>query len=114
MLQRHTIVTIKTSISELIVGGTRSLQYVSMSRGLVGLQMLWIACLTLGMQSLAKQSRAEITLPRVFGSRMVLQREMPVPIWGMATPGEQRTHQPHDYPAVKDLCFRRIHELSAS
>jgi sialate O-acetylesterase len=35
--------------------------------------------------------RAEIALPRVFGSRMVLQRDMPVPIWGTAAPGEQVT-----------------------
>jgi sialate O-acetylesterase len=35
--------------------------------------------------------RAEIVLPRVFGSRMVLQRDMPVPIWGTGAPGEQVT-----------------------
>ena len=31
---------------------------------------------------------AEVTLPRVIGSNMVLQRDMQVPIWGWATPGE--------------------------
>ncbi|MYF56949.1 hypothetical protein F4083_10490 [Candidatus Poribacteria bacterium] len=27
---------------------------------------------------------AEVKLPRIFGDNMVLQREMPVPIWGWA------------------------------
>lgn len=35
--------------------------------------------------------RADITLPRVFGSNMVLQRECPVPVWGKALPGEKVT-----------------------
>ena len=34
---------------------------------------------------------AEVKLPHVIGSRMVLQREMPIPIWGRAEPGEQVT-----------------------
>ena len=33
-------------------------------------------------------TRAEITLPHVFGSHMVLQQEKPLTIWGWATPGE--------------------------
>ncbi|HEY2039460.1 MAG TPA: sialate O-acetylesterase [Edaphobacter sp.] len=33
--------------------------------------------------------RAEVSLPKVFSSHMVLQREMPIHIWGFATPGEQ-------------------------
>ncbi len=34
---------------------------------------------------------AEISLPRVFGNNMVLQREMPAPIWGWAAPNETLT-----------------------
>lgn len=34
---------------------------------------------------------AEVKLPGVFGDHMVLQREMPVPIWGTADPEEQVT-----------------------
>ena len=34
---------------------------------------------------------AEVTLPRVFGSNMVLQRNMQTPIWGWAPPGEEIT-----------------------
>jgi sialate O-acetylesterase len=33
-------------------------------------------------------AQAEVSLPHVFGSHMVLQQEMPVTIWGRATPGE--------------------------
>ena len=34
---------------------------------------------------------AEVTLPRVIGSNMVLQRNVQAPIWGWAAPGEQVT-----------------------
>ena len=33
--------------------------------------------------------RADITLPRVFGDNMVLQRDKPIPVWGKASPGEK-------------------------
>ena len=32
---------------------------------------------------------AKVTLPAIFGSHMVLQRQMPVPVWGTANPGEK-------------------------
>jgi len=35
--------------------------------------------------------RAEITLPKILSSHMVIQRDMPVHIWGMANPGEDVT-----------------------
>ncbi|HEY2082963.1 MAG TPA: sialate O-acetylesterase [Verrucomicrobiae bacterium] len=38
-------------------------------------------------------ARAEIRLPHVFGSHMVLQRDKPLIIWGWATPGETVTVQ---------------------
>ena len=34
---------------------------------------------------------AEVTLPRVIGSNMVLQRDMEAPIWGWASAGEEIT-----------------------
>jgi sialate O-acetylesterase len=34
-------------------------------------------------------ARAEVALPKIFSSHMVLQRDMPIHIWGTATPGEQ-------------------------
>lgn len=37
---------------------------------------------------LAGVGRAEVKLPAVFGSHMVLQRDLPVPVWGWAAPGE--------------------------
>ena len=35
------------------------------------------------------QLRAEVTLPKVLGDNMVLQRHKPLPIWGAAAPGEK-------------------------
>jgi sialate O-acetylesterase len=32
-------------------------------------------------------ARAELTLPAIFGDNMVLQQQMPVPVWGWAAPG---------------------------
>src|ERR1700722_15930200 len=39
----------------------------------------------------ASPLRAEVKLSKVFTPHMVLQREMPVPIWGSAAPGETVT-----------------------
>src|SRR5262249_53002306 len=39
----------------------------------------------------APHARANVKLPAVIGSHMVLQRERPVPIWGWADPGEEIT-----------------------
>lgn len=36
-------------------------------------------------------AQAEVTLPKLISSHMVLQRERPVPIWGWAEPGEEVT-----------------------
>lgn len=46
-----------------------------------------IACLAF----LASPAAAEVKLPSPLTSHMVLQRNMPVPIWGTATPGEKVT-----------------------
>ena len=34
------------------------------------------------------QARANVKLPKVIDSHMVLQRDRPLPIWGWADPGE--------------------------
>ena len=36
-------------------------------------------------------SWADVTPARIFSDNMVLQREMPLPVWGQATPGEKIT-----------------------
>jgi sialate O-acetylesterase len=33
-------------------------------------------------------AHAEVTLPKILASHMVVQRELPVHVWGMAAPGE--------------------------
>lgn len=40
---------------------------------------------------LAVTAQADVRLPKFMGDHMVLQREMPVPIWGWASPGESVT-----------------------
>jgi sialate O-acetylesterase len=52
--------------------------------------LFWVCIATLGL-SLAATARADVTLPAVIGSHMVLQRERPLPIWGWAEPGEEVT-----------------------
>ena len=37
------------------------------------------------------QAQADVKLPKVFGSHMVLQCQRPLPIWGWADPGEEVT-----------------------
>ena len=38
-------------------------------------------------------SVANVTLPKIFGDNMVLQRNKPISIWGWASPGEKLTVQ---------------------
>jgi sialate O-acetylesterase len=49
------------------------------------LQLAVAAALTIAAPSL----RAEVRLPRIIGSHMVLQRDQPVHLWGWAEPGEK-------------------------
>jgi sialate O-acetylesterase len=39
--------------------------------------------------AIASRSAADVKLPSVLGSHMVLQRELPLPVWGTGDPGEQ-------------------------
>ena len=48
----------------------------------------------------ASQSQANVTLPKVIGSHMVLQRDRTLPIWGWADPEEKVSVQIGDQPAV--------------
>ncbi|MBI5685563.1 MAG: 9-O-acetylesterase [Verrucomicrobia bacterium] len=43
---------------------------------------------------------ANVSLPHVFGSHMVLQRDQALPVWGWAEPGEQVSVQIGEQPAV--------------
>ena len=53
------------------------------------LSLTWTAIATAGLSTQA--ARADVRLPNVFGDHMVLQRELPVPVWGWADPGEKVT-----------------------
>jgi sialate O-acetylesterase len=52
-----------------------------MSRKLTGLTLMVLA--------LAVPVHAELKLPAIFSDHMVLQRDLPVPVWGWAEPGEE-------------------------
>lgn len=41
--------------------------------------------------AIASTLHADISLPRVFGENMVLQRDRPIPVWGKGSPGEKVT-----------------------
>ncbi len=49
------------------------------------------ACAWLAALAAAAAARADVRLPHVFGSHMVLQQDMPLPVWGWADPGEKVT-----------------------
>ncbi len=52
--------------------------------------LLTVCCAVFGM-SFAATARADVKLPAVLDSHMVLQRDRPLPIWGWADPGEEVT-----------------------
>lgn len=54
-------------------------------------QMLTFALLTLICGSATLPIRADVKLPKLFGSNMVLQRNQANPVWGWADPGEKVT-----------------------
>jgi len=51
----------------------------------------WISLCLLGALSGIPQVRAEVKLPAVLTSHMVLQQDKPLPVWGWANPGEEVT-----------------------
>jgi sialate O-acetylesterase len=54
-------------------------------------RLLGITLTALWVLSVAAVTRAEVKLPGIFGDHAVLQRELPVPVWGWADPGEKVT-----------------------
>ena len=56
-----------------------------------GVSLLGNFALTAALVLGARDSRANVALPSVFGSHMVLQQEKPVRIWGTAQPGQAVT-----------------------
>ena len=48
---------------------------------------IWMVCLT--MASAASTARAELRLPSIFGSHMVLQQQQPNRVWGWADTGDK-------------------------
>lgn len=64
-----------------------------MARRIVISSRLILLLLVLGVMANPATSLAEIRLPQIFGSHMVLQREKPIIIWGWAKPGETVTVQ---------------------
>lgn len=59
---------------------------------------------------------AEVKLPHIIGSGMVLQRDMPIPIWGWADPGEEVTveFKMHQVGAIADAQGKWMVKLAAT
>lgn len=55
------------------------------------IRVMIVAWLVVLFPSRAHLARADVILPHVLGHHMVLQRGMPVPVWGRAAPGEEVT-----------------------
>ena len=49
------------------------------------------ACVGAVLMSVAPVSQADVRLPAIFGDHMVLQRDMPIRVWGWADPAEKVT-----------------------
>ena len=65
------------------------------------IRTLSIAALVTALAALVGSAAlADVTLPHVFGSHMVLQRDREVPVWGWAAPGEDVKVQFGDKPAL--------------
>ncbi|MBN1851300.1 MAG: 9-O-acetylesterase [Pirellulales bacterium] len=63
----------------------------------------WMVAAVFGWMFLlsAEPVRADVRLPQIFGKDMVLQRDVALPVWGWAEPGESVSVQLADLPAVK-------------
>lgn len=55
----------------------------------------------LALVALSTCAWAEVSLPKFFSDHAVLQREVPIPVWGWAAPGEAVSVQLGDQAAVK-------------
>ena len=63
------------------------------------LSLMRVALLAAAFVVIASAS-ADVTMPHVFGSHMVLQRDQPLPVWGWADADEKVSVQIGDLPAV--------------
>ena len=61
----------------------------SSKKQVVNSRLTLLILLAAEMGALFSHLQADVTLPRVFGNNMVLQRDRPVPVWGKASPGEK-------------------------
>ncbi len=52
----------------------------------------------------AALAQADVRLPKIFGEHMVLQQQMPIPVWGWADPGEKVTVTLGDRSATATAC----------
>src|SRR5947209_6597367 len=52
---------------------------------------VFLGALSAVLALMPASARAEVTLPKILDSHMVLQRDMPLPIWGWAEAGEAVT-----------------------
>ena len=57
-------------------------------RGKLKLAILAAVLVSFGLLPVA---RADVKLPAIFGDHMVLQRDVPLPVWGWADPDEKVT-----------------------
>src|SRR5438067_2253062 len=60
---------------------------------------LFVGAAVLAACAAVPQCRAEVELAHLFSDRMVLQRDLPIHLWGMAEPGEQIHAQLQDASA---------------
>ncbi|NQU10125.1 hypothetical protein HQ590_05000, partial [bacterium] len=88
--QRHVIALAFPGYSVPAVAGSHSCSFVpfvaTFGRGYSFAVLALLAVLLV-----AAPARAELKLASVFGDNMVLQRDMTVPVWGSAEPGDEIT-----------------------
>ena len=56
---------------------------------LVSLAVSYLIVITTPVALVQTTALGDVQLPSVFSDHMVLQRDLPIPIWGMASPGEE-------------------------
>ncbi|HLQ44519.1 MAG TPA: sialate O-acetylesterase, partial [Planctomycetaceae bacterium] len=62
-----------------------------MSRVRFGSKVVVVGLVALSVLATSHRAQADVKLPKVIGSHMVLQQKIPLPIWGTADAGEEVT-----------------------